>query len=199
MALQLPCSYQTKAGAPCGAYALKETDPPACINHDPRPATRSLKRAAVKKGGQQVWARQHAKTQATVSRLARMRPLLEAMEQNPTLSVEARTVLLAAVDEFVRASRPSEAARALDLLATTLGMRNAQKEQDCPPPSKQEMARCFTRAIQDCGWLLVCPTCQRETAHRGDFICGVCGHVTPGRSLLRPRAERVGAPLRSDP
>ncbi len=192
--MHLPCSYQTRVGTPCQAPALTGTNPPACINHDPRPATRSLKRAAVKKGGQQVWARQHATTQATTSRVARMQPLLEAMAQNPTLSVEERTVLLAAVDEFVRASRPSDAARTLDLLATAFGMLSAQKRQDYQPPSKEEMARCFTRAIQDCGWLFVCPTCQQETAHRGDFTCGGCGHVTPGRSLLRPRAERVGAP-----
>ncbi len=198
--MRLPCSYQTRVGTPCQAPALKDSDPPACISHDPRPKTQSLKRAAVRKGGQQVWARQHAQTQTTTSRVARMRPLLEAVAQNPTLSVEARTVLLAAVDEFVRAARPSEAARALDLLATTVGLRHAPQAPEDQPPSHEEMARGFTRAIQICGWLLVCPTCQRETAHRSDLVCGICGHVTPGRSLvLLPRAKPVGAPPQSDP
>jgi len=117
--MQLPCSHQTRAGTPCQAPALTGTNPPACINHDPCPATRRLKRAAVKKGGQQVWAKQRALTQDMGSRERIIRPSLDliehALSSAETSWEELNDLLIAKglLEEYINAGHSRDAIRAL--------------------------------------------------------------------------------------
>ena len=177
--MQLPCSYPTKTNTPCQAPALKGSDPPGCISHDPRPSVRSLKRAAVRKGGQKVWANQKAKVHETMSRSERMQPLLDAIDKMDLPEGE-KAVLKASVDDYVRSSKVSDSTKALNLVGMVLGMLTARKERAIEPPSDEDLSRRLTRAVQSVGLLRVCGGCGKETKHRHDFVCSVCDHVTCG-------------------
>ena len=153
--MQPPCSYLTKTGTHCKAPALIDSDPPGCINHDLRLKTKGLKRAAVRKGGQKVWANQRAKSQEVISRAKRMEPLLESIESNHNLSGEESAMLKAAIDEVMRSTRSADANRSLNLVALMMGMLNTKKEP-VQAPTDQELISRVNSALESTGKKFCC-------------------------------------------